>query len=119
MKNKKSKTFPLGMSFEIFSYKLLAEAYKKSTKKGELEHVTPYIHQNVPGDINIIKVFNFTDKSNYRLTVDTVEDFELIKKLIETFKCDKKSYKDIISILDNNSELFKINQAVKQKEWDS
>ena len=37
-----SKTFPLGMSVEIFSFKLLEEAYKNAKCLGELEHVTPY-----------------------------------------------------------------------------
>ena len=38
-----SGKLPIGMSVEVFSFKALEEAYSKSTKDYEKEHVTPYI----------------------------------------------------------------------------
>ena len=113
----RSKTFPLGLGFEIFSFNLLEEAYKKSDDKRQKEHVTPYIHQNVPGDV-IIKTTNWTtNKSHYRLTADTEEDFSLIKTLVERHNVHKMSLEQIIQFLDINSDLANINQDVEQKNW--
>jgi len=43
----------MGMSFELFSFELLEEAYQNSQNKIEHEHVTPYMHQNMPRDIDM------------------------------------------------------------------
>jgi spore coat polysaccharide biosynthesis protein SpsF len=113
-----SKSFPLGVSVEIFSMYLLEKAYNNSTLPGELEHVTPYMHQNKPGNINIVKVKRKENRYHYRLTVDTPEDFFLNKILIEEFACDKKNIEEIIQILDNNQELIRLNNSSIQKKWD-
>lgn len=110
-----SKTYPLGISIEIFSFELLEEANFNANHPGELEHVTPYMHQNKPGNINIIPYRGKMDRYNYRLTVDTKEDLELHKILIEKYRADKMSIDDIISILDIHPELQKINNWIHQK----
>lgn len=112
-----SKTFPLGISVEAFSYSLLEEALKNSNQPSEFEHVTTYLHQNKPGNIRILKFHNDYNNSHYRLTVDTSEDFELVRCLIEEYNCASKSIKAIIDILDHNPELGQINKDVIQKNW--
>jgi spore coat polysaccharide biosynthesis protein SpsF (cytidylyltransferase family) len=57
------------------------------------------------------------DRSMYRLTVDTAEDLKLISILIEKYHADQLSYKDIISILDEEQSLSKINTHIPQKKW--
>jgi len=96
----------------------LEEAYDNAKHPGEFEHVTPYMHQNKPDNINIIKVKRKEDRYHYRLTVDTSDDFMLNKKLIEEFECDKKDMEEIIQILDNNQELVHLNYTSIQKKWD-
>jgi len=39
-------TFPDGLDIEIFSFKLLEEAWKNAKLKSEREHVTPYIRKS-------------------------------------------------------------------------
>jgi spore coat polysaccharide biosynthesis protein SpsF len=114
-----SCTYPLGTSFEVFSFNLLTEANNKAILPGEFEHVTPYMHQNIPGNIQLISFYRNESKYNYRLTVDTYEDFILIKKLIEEFGCDKLSMEQIITVIDNNPQLQSMNIGVQQKRWDS
>ncbi len=113
----KSHTFPLGMSFESFSFNLLEEAFLNSNSDAELEHVTPYMHQNMPGNIEVKVIHNDTNKSKYRLTVDTAEDFKLIEMLVSQFECEKKSMAEIIRVLDENPDLCRINYDVIQKKW--
>jgi spore coat polysaccharide biosynthesis protein SpsF len=112
-----SKTWPLGISAEAFSFALLEEAYSKAALPGESEHVTPYMHQNFPGDIVLVSYAHPDNKYHYRLSVDTVDDFKLFKILVEEYQAESKTIQEIIQVLDKYPELKKINSGVIQKEW--
>ncbi|HOY38379.1 MAG TPA: glycosyltransferase family protein [Bacteroidales bacterium] len=113
----RSNTFPLGFSFELFSFELLEEAYNNAQSPKEKEHVTPYIHQNVPGNIIIKTLYREPTRNEYRLSVDTNEDLILVKTLIENYDCRNKPMDEIIDILDKNPELVAINNRITQKKW--
>jgi spore coat polysaccharide biosynthesis protein SpsF len=114
--NALQRTFPRGFDFEIFSYSMLEEAYKQAVSSYDIEHVTPYINQNKSGKVNFKHVLNTEDRSVIRITVDTPDDFSLIKKLIEGYKADELGYKEIIAIFDKNPELKNINAHIEQKK---
>src|SRR3989344_1123807 len=76
-------TYPHGFNFEIFSFKLLEDAYQHAMTDFQKEHVTPYIIQNVSGNVVLKHYTRDKNDSQYRVTVDTNEDFLLVKKLIE------------------------------------
>jgi spore coat polysaccharide biosynthesis protein SpsF len=116
LSNAIERTFPRGFDFEIFSFALLERAFKKATRPEDLEHVTPFIHQNRTGDIKFIHVKNPEDKSGYRITLDTPEDFELLRILIEEHHADKLSAQEIITVLDAHPELVAINAQIEQKK---
>ena len=109
------RTFPRGLDFEIFSFQLLEEAFKKAQRPAELEHVTPYINQNCSGQVSFKHIMLNQDKSHYRITLDTLEDFNLLKVLIEQYEAHLLPAADIIKILDEHPELVRINQQVEQK----
>lgn len=110
-----SKSYPLGISAELFSFRLLEKAFLNATSHAELEHVTPYMYQNRSQKIKIIPFRGKMLKYHYRLTVDTAEDFELHEKLINLYNADQLSIEAIIKILDNHKELLAINRNVIQK----
>jgi spore coat polysaccharide biosynthesis protein SpsF len=113
------RTYPRGFDFEIFSIKALQTAYRKATLEPEREHVTPYIWRNHPKDFRIGQVSEEIDSSKYRITVDTREDFELVKILIERYSADTKNYQEIIDILDKDPALVNINKHIEQKHYGS
>ena len=56
-------------------------------------------------------------KPHYRVTVDTLEDFEVVNNIFETFK--EKEYfniYDICEFLDKNPEIVKINTHIKTRK---
>ncbi len=110
-------TYPHGMNFEIFSFKLLEEAYKNASTDFQKEHVTPYIIQNISGNVILKHYKRDKDASHYRITVDTYEDFFLIKKLIEEYGADKKNTEEIISIFEKNPKLVEINKPKQAHVW--
>jgi len=109
------RTFPRGMDFEIFTFRVLEKAFQNSTFFHEKEHVTPYIHTTNPKAFQIKSYDLKDDYSDYRITVDTKDDFIVVKELIEKFKCNTYDCKQIVSVLCENKYLVDINNCVHQK----
>ncbi|MGK9476879.1 cytidylyltransferase domain-containing protein [Melioribacter sp. OK-6-Me] len=116
LSNTIKRTFPRGLDAEIFSFTALAEAFRCANEKYEREHVTPYIYQH-PDIFKIVNYENNQDYSFHRWTVDTAEDYELIKQIYKNlYKPNKLFYfEDILKLFEEKPELIKINQKVKQK----
>jgi spore coat polysaccharide biosynthesis protein SpsF len=110
------RTFPRGFDFEIFSAEMLAEAHAHATRPEDREHVTPYLHQNRPGTINFTHFTRSVDASAYRLTVDTADDYELVRTLLEDFRAGQYSGEELIALLDARPELALINAHIEQKK---
>jgi len=110
------RTFPRGFDFEIFSFKLLQEAYNNANEWFQKEHVTPYINQNVSRKVIMKHFMRSKDASGFRLTVDTPEDLDLIKKMISEFHADKKNAEEIIGIMETHPELASMNAHIEQKK---
>lgn len=98
--------FPDGQDVEVFRFSALEQAWKEAKKKSEREHVTPFIrnHSNLKGgSIFTAKAFpSDNDYSRIRMTVDELEDFVLISKLIEELGTDKDWRTYTHFIIDNN-----------------
>lgn len=109
-----NRTYPRGLDTEIFDFDTLENAYKNANKDYQKEHVTPYIYENEK-DIYYYK--NDIDYSKYRLTLDTKEDFELIKRIYDLLYTDSEKFylDDILKIMIKNKQLENINSHIKQK----
>ena len=116
LSNTQERTYPRGFDFEIFSFDLLEQAYLQAEDAMDTEHVTPFIWKNKTGKVRIEQVTNASDNSEFRLTVDTKEDYELIRRLVEEFHADVMPGKEIINILKSNPELAEINKHIEQKK---
>ncbi len=119
MSNTLKPTFPDGMDVEVFTFAALEKAWKDSKIQSEREHVTPYIWKNSSYfDQTIFTCKNFIgsdDFSNYRLTVDQREDFNLVKELIEVLG-DNKTWMEYVTYIKNNQSLFSTNSTIKRNE---
>lgn len=111
------RTYPRGLDTEVFSYKALKKAYKEASFPSEREHVTPFIYFH-PEIFNIKYVKNENDYSNFRWTVDTIEDFELISLILDKLYNPNKTFymKDVIELLHIYPEWIEINAHIKQKK---
>ncbi|RPD48473.1 acylneuraminate cytidylyltransferase [Hymenobacter sediminis] len=116
LSNVLERTFPRGFDFEVFSRELLEEAHAHATLPADREHVTPYIHQNRSGRVEFRHVRRPEDRSAYRLTVDTPDDFTLIKTLIENYGAADLSGDELIHLLDAHPELVALNAHIEQKK---
>lgn len=101
-------TYPDGVDVEVFKFSALEKAHKDAELKSDKEHVTPYIWRNstVKGG-HIFKSHNYEnthDLSSYRITVDTQEDFEVIKALIDALGTEER-WEEYIKYLDQHPEI--------------
>lgn len=110
------RTFPRGFDFEVFTAAYLKEAQQNATLPMDIEHVTPYIHQNRNGKTIFHHFTQTPDKSRYRITLDTPEDYSLLKILIEEHHAHTLNHAQITQILDENPQLVQINAHVEQKK---
>lgn len=110
------RTYPRGFDFEVFSAAALYEADERATKRAEREHVTPHLYANPSGKFTLHAVRGAGDASHYRVTLDTAEDFELIRRLIDDHDAADLSVNQIIDVLDFNPDLARINMHIEQNE---
>jgi len=111
----KNRTYPRGLDTEVLSFDLLKNAFDNAREKYQREHVTPYIYEKAE---NIYYYKDSKDFSNYRWTLDTYEDFELIKTIYKNLYRSKHDfyYKDILTLIEKYPYISKINESVQQKK---
>lgn len=112
-------TFPDGIDTEVFKFSALIKAYDGAKLKSEREHVTPYIWKNSSFKGGTIftsdNYYNTEDMSAERITVDTPEDFELIRRVVEALGIDCP-YTDYIKYLSNEKDIRALNQHFNRNE---
>ena len=114
--NTVDRTFPRGLDTEIFSFERLKEAFINAKKNQEREHVTLYFYSN-PEKFKIKQFRHHEDLSHLRWTVDTREDFALIKIIIEALypKNPLFDLAECLQFVKKNPDLASINAHVQQK----
>jgi spore coat polysaccharide biosynthesis protein SpsF len=111
-------TYPDGFDTEIFSFEVLARAWREAELPSEREHVTAYIvkHPELFRQYNVKK--DGEDLSWMRWTVDTQRDYEFIGRIFEKIgKTDDIFYmEDVLKVLEENPELIEINAGILRNE---
>jgi spore coat polysaccharide biosynthesis protein SpsF len=112
--------YPLGLHAEIMSRNALEAAYNSNPDGYEREHVTPYIWRR-PEQFPAIHLDYKPNLRDWRLVVDTKEDYQFAKQLFEVLytKNHRFRFKDIKSHIEANPDMLKINTHIEQKpfEW--
>lgn len=111
------RTFPRGYDIEIFSFVALENAFMNAKLSYEREHVTPYLY-NESNNYKIGYYKYKNDYSKYRVTLDTVEDFEVINKIYnKLYNCETPFLlEEVIKFLKDNPDVVEINDSVEQKK---
>ena len=117
--NTLERTYPRGLDAEAINLRSLEVAHKNAKKDYEREHVTPYIYQN-PGIFKIEQVKAPAEiyAPDIRITLDTIEDYDLLCKVFERLYPANSFFntEDIVTLFKNEPELFSVNKGVIQKE---
>lgn len=73
---------PYGVSAELMKVKHIRDAFINAQCEHEKEHVTPYIYKNYKS--GAFKPIGFRGFNNFRVTIDTLDDYLSVKSLFET-----------------------------------
>ena len=118
LSNTQDRTFPRGLDVEIFPFNILEETFCNAEKLHQREHVTPYIYEN-KDKFKLENYLNKIDYSSHRWTLDTPEDYEMIKMIYEGLNdCSSHTiilFQDIIEYLELYPEIALINSNINQK----
>ena len=107
-----NKYLPDGMSCEIFNFESLKKSYIYAKSKFDMEHVTPFIWKNP----KIFRTYNLNIKKKLkvktRLTLDYIEDFNLIEIIIKNFYNKNKNFSltQIQNFLFKNKQYLNLNK---------
>ncbi|MHC5737313.1 cytidylyltransferase domain-containing protein [Nostoc sp.] len=112
------RSYPRGMDTEVFSFLALHQAFLEATEQPEREHVTPFINMQ-PERYRLTQVVYSENQSLHRWTVDTADDFELIKRIIEALypKFPNFTLEDCLDLLKQYPDWPIINAHVEQKKY--
>ena len=114
--NRLRQTYPRGLDTEVLSMHALGEAHRGATRDSDREHVTLFVWRQ-PKQYRLANVAHASDESGHRWTVDTWEDFELIKRIIEALYPSKPGFalEDCLDLLKRNPSWVDINRHIQQK----
>lgn len=113
--NSVERSYPIGMDVQVFSTKVLEEVSKKTNDPPDREHVGKYIYTSGEYCIYILKAEGELFWPDLGITLDTIEDFQLIKIIFEHFEDNNFTILDIVKFLRQNEHLLDINRHIKRK----
>lgn len=115
--NTVKRIYPRGLDTEVFTFQALEKACKEAILPRDREHVTAYFYTN-PELFSIGYIDKSYDYSEYRWTVDTEEDFELISRIIKALYKGNPLFtlEDAIQLMEKNPNWQQINAHIEQKK---
>jgi len=113
------RTYPRGMDVQVFPLSVLEEVARSTTDPADHEHVSLYIYEH-PARFRLMNVASGlgSEAATLRLTVDTPEDFRLVRRVYEELypRMPDFGLTDILAFLERRPELREINRGVQQKK---
>ncbi|WP_445636150.1 Acylneuraminate cytidylyltransferase [Nostoc sp. DSM 114161] len=112
------RSYPRGMDTEVFSFSALHQAFVEATAQPDREHVTPFIYMH-PERYRVANIVNSDNQSSHRWTVDTADDFELVKRIIQALypQIPNFTLEDCLNLLRQYPDWSLINAHVEQKQY--
>jgi spore coat polysaccharide biosynthesis protein SpsF (cytidylyltransferase family) len=98
-------TFPDGYDTEVIARSALQRAWREATDPFEREHVTPYIRRR-PDEFRLANVRALTDRSNWRLTLDTEDDLRRLRRVFALAGGSEPGYGDVIRVVQADEALI-------------
>lgn len=87
-----NRTYPYGISLQIIKVKFFSKLLKKKNKKKDLEHITPILHKTKY--TKIYKSYKLNKLFDWKrgVTLDTLQDYLDLKKLLIKVKLTNKNF---------------------------
>jgi spore coat polysaccharide biosynthesis protein SpsF (cytidylyltransferase family) len=103
------RTFPKGLDTEVVSREAIVTAAREATAAYDREHVTPFIRER-PQRFPSASVIMDPNHSSVRITLDTREDLDLIRRVVKAVG-PAASYNEILRSLGLQGARIRADQA--------
>ena len=111
------RTFPIGLDTEICTFSALEIAWQEATQPYQREHVMPFIYEH-DERFKVLQVNHDPDYGDFRWTVDTPQDLELLRQIYELFGGrDDFSWLEVLDLFQRDPDLAKINSGVSHNDY--
>ena len=109
--------FPDGLDCEMFSFRVLEDAWKNADLPSEREHVGPYMRKH-PEKYKIGAYEKFSGLAHHRWTLDEESDLMFLEKIYDRLYSEGTifSTSDILALLEAEPELAEINSDITRNE---
>lgn len=108
------RTYPRGLDVEVVSRSALEKAWRDDTDAAWREHATPYVYRH-PELFRLCRVASDLDGSAHRWTVDTPEDYELVRRIYEALGRDDFTWREALAVVEAHPDWMDLNRDVVQK----
>lgn len=114
--NTLTRTFPRGLDVEAMTRTALEAAHRDAVDPADREHVTRFLYRH-PERFRLCSVERAQDLSSERWTVDTREDLELVRRILETLYPGQPSFgiNEVVALLDRHPDWRGLNAEVAQR----
>lgn len=113
--NSLARTYPRGLNVEVFTADALSRAWSAAKEEYQRTHDPPYLYEN-PELFKVISIAGEVDRSKYRWTLDTAEDWELLRAVYKHFgNRDSIRWIEVLGFIEAQPELAALNSHVRQK----
>ena len=110
------RTIPIGLDAEFCTIQALETAWREAKEPYQREHVMPFFYEHADR-FRILHIKNEPNYGDYRWTVDTSEDLQLLREVVSHFKDDHFSWKEVLALFESHPELQEINAKVTHKSY--
>lgn len=108
------RTFPRGLDVEAMTTVALEEAGSGDSDPASREHATPFLYRH-PERFRLTGVRLPVDLSGHRWTVDTPEDYDLVRRIYDALGRDDLPWRAALAIVEANPEWSELNRHIDQK----
>lgn len=105
--------YPRGFDVEVLTFQALERAWREDHDPVTREHVTAYITQR-PELFRMATIECPQQLSHLRLTVDTIEDYQLLYKIFREFGNTHFGWRDVADLLKERKDWLRLNAHVRQ-----
>jgi spore coat polysaccharide biosynthesis protein SpsF len=109
------RSYPRGLDVEAFPFAALSTAWQETRDPSSREHVTPFFYRHPERFRLALVESDRPESADQRWSVDTPEDYELMRRITEHFGKNDFGWLDVLQLLDAHPDWIELNRHIAQK----